>query len=369
MNVPQQTRQAGMAPVSASTSARIRISRSACIFFMLFAHVSIGVSHLAIFASPATPEKIQYLLLSSVLGHASVPLLTVVSGYLLASGRAKTYGLLVTSKFRSLLLPMMLWSLVSIIVLLAVQSYTGTSLYRPATVLDVINSVVALTSSPANYPLRFLRDLFVCMLVAPLLIRLSPRYGWPVLAILVVAALLDRTWPLFLRPQLPLFFFMGIMLAHRSIAWVDRFRVVWFAGAIALTLVRVTAYQYVYELPPLLDIVMRLFVAAAFWCLTRLVSERAYRAFKEVEPAVFLAFCSHTLTYGLLAMVATPFLGRFGDPLFPLYLVLQPIIALCLAYIAWRWFSWLPGFALFNAGKEGGSAKARATRVEVSSAI
>lgn len=368
MDVLRQDQQAHTSPLAASTSARIRISRSTCIFFMLFAHISTGLSQLEIFASPLTAVKVQYILLSSVLGHASVPLLTVVSGYLVASGRPKRYPVLVAAKVRSLLLPLMLWSLISIAMLVAAQSFTGKPLYQPATALDVVNSVTALTASPANYPLRFLRDLFVCMLLAPLFIRLSPRFGWPVLAILVVAALLERTWPLFLRAQLPLFFFIGVMLAHRSIAWVDRLRPVWFTGAIALTLLRVIAYQDVYEIPPLLDIVMRLFIAGSFWCFTRSVSERAYRVFKEVEPAVFLTFCSHTLTYGLLAIVATPFLGRYGDPLFPLYMVLQPIIALCLAYIAWRWFSWLPGFTLLNAGKEGGGGRLRTNRVEVSGA-
>lgn len=78
-----------------------------------------------------------------------------------------------------------------------------------------------------------------------------------------------------------------------------------------------------------LDLAVRLAAVIAFWRMAWALAGSAARAMLlRIEPYVFLLFCAHLI----LIWLGGPFLGKLtgplGSPLYPLYLILQPLLVL-----------------------------------------
>jgi hypothetical protein len=151
------------------------------------------------------------------LTRAAVPALSVLSGYLAASSRRASLADLIGRKARSLVLPFLVWNTAAIILLLLANEVWHFSpdllLARQSTYL-LVNGLTAFHGAPANAPLYFLRDLFLCFLAFSLLRRaVGTPQGFALMFLPVLANYaFGFDGRLIIRDTIPLFFLLGIGL-------------------------------------------------------------------------------------------------------------------------------------------------------------
>ncbi|MBC7957620.1 MAG: acyltransferase [Cytophagales bacterium] len=181
---------------------------------------------------------LQYIvnLVANGLGGIRVPVFFLIAGYVFFRNRKPGVGWFaakIGSRARSVLLPLILWSLLWLVIVAIAQelSYTagffsGKSMWSmPVSDYSlgrVVWAVFGTNSELFLYHLWFLRDLFVLVLLSPLihqLIRISR--GWVSLALLLLW-LLDVDNGLVSKDAL-FFFIIGchLAIAGRSIFWGD----------------------------------------------------------------------------------------------------------------------------------------------------
>ncbi len=320
-------------------SRGIAVARVICIFCVMFVHAWPS-SHGADLTGVVSPAfQLVFKLMVDVLGRSSVPLLSIVSGYLLASGGSQRWGHLISHRVRTLLVPLLLWNLVMVAVLVGGRSFDPTPWPIPRDAADWANMLLALQQPSVNVPVAFLRDLFVCIMFSPLLMVLLLRGR--ALTLLVLAALaanvvLDLTGVLLIRPMILLFFGCGIALrVHRIdvghaiirpwaivMALVLTAATAW--GPAALTTSSATASIEVATM-----VVRRFAVAYLFWCAALALADTRFGPrLRAIEPFIFLVFCSHAIIFALLSPIGRTLVGDIGNPLYPLYFFAQPVLAL-----------------------------------------
>lgn len=209
----------GTVAVAPGIPQRIQVMRTVLIAAIVVLHAPPVVSLGGILWEPS---DLLGTYLQNGLLRAAVPLLTAISGYLLfRSGLDRRPGELLARKSRTLLLPFLLWNLPLAAAVAWAQAHGalgGQRLYLgsgdPAAWAD---AVLALTGHPVNYPLHFLRDLFVLSLLAVAIGPVLRR--WPLatlLAVLAAFVTFDLDGLLVLRTDMPLMFFAGAVAAVRG---------------------------------------------------------------------------------------------------------------------------------------------------------
>jgi succinoglycan biosynthesis protein ExoH len=154
---------------------------------------------------------------------AVVPLLSMMSGWLFFSF-TNNVGSELTSRmgrrFKSLYLPLALWNLLYVAALWSIfQLNSGSPIlqeinidFATAAPLDYFNAVFAVTHHPIGFQFWFVRDLFVTVLVSPLLFLMLTR------APLIGATILGLGWLggfdfwIFFRSDVVFFFYLGGLL-------------------------------------------------------------------------------------------------------------------------------------------------------------
>jgi fucose 4-O-acetylase-like acetyltransferase len=270
-------------------------------------------------------------------GRASVPLLSIISGYLMVrldAGLSQRRRL--TKKVRSLLVPLVCWNLIA--VLLGAILDGGV---QARSWLQWADEIVALTAEPAIVPLYFLRDMFLCALLYPLLRALVDR--WPVPTILVALALSlgDWTYPVFIGSGPFLFFTIGIGIALgrlRAEPGPLGRRLILIAALLApafTTAVTTAMLTDSFDHPTLEAaftaglFVERVCGAWATWLLAGWVLRRPWADLvKGVEPMIFLVFCSHVLWLSLAWHLLRRLGLNYEHPLYPLFFLTAPLHAL-----------------------------------------
>lgn len=154
--------------------------------------------------------------------RATVPLLTVISGYLIfSSGLQKKPFKLTKSKLQTLIVPLILWNLPLAVAVFAIQKYGlishqfSAQLY-PFSIVNWINAVLGLFDNPINYPLNFLRDLFVVSILAPVMWPVLRRLPYIGLAAVLCIYYWNLDGSLILRNSMLISFYVGALAATRE---------------------------------------------------------------------------------------------------------------------------------------------------------
>ena len=351
------------APKLRSTmSDRIRIARTLCIFCMTFVHVQPGIAD-NVYDRDAGAFDIFYFLMTRIIGLSSVSLLSLVSGYLVVS----TYGKLgaqklYESKFQTLVVPLVAWNVVMLVLLVAYALLSGHWQDVPAaTPLGLGNALLALTEWPAVVPLWFLRDLFVCVLLVPVLLYGLKRQPLLAMAALVAFTLFGEPLMILQRPSLLLFFGLGMWLrvAGRDEAAIDRIAkplawglIVMVAVYLTIRIGRISIAEMDEGLRTTLDGLLRITMAAAFWRLTEVVRRSSLAEFATwLEPYTFFIFCSHAILFQFGGIAFRPVFGNYGAEFFWVTFLTLPLLAVISAVAGLQAIAWSkPLLYLFNAG-------------------
>lgn len=339
---------------------RIALVRLLCIGCMIYVHVPGNAVAEAVrgVSVPFASAALQSLVIEGP-GRASAALLSLVSGVLTAVALSRgTPTALYRRRFRSIVLPMLLWSgttialftLASLLLRQDLLGFVGAT--RVQTLTSYADSILFLTDAPygPTTHLGFLRDLFVCMLLSPLLLLALRHLGAAVLVALGALYLFDVESVVVLRPLIVFAFAIGLWLVDRGarLDALDGRWPLWLALFLVATAAVIASgtERALASAPSLwfaergLDLreavfypLTRLFGGLTIWTLAaKLVGTRWHVRLAALTPYVFVAFCSHYLVLSLLWSGALePLLGDSTNPLFLPWFVIAPFVAIAAA--------------------------------------
>ncbi len=328
-------------PSTRLDSNAIVVARVLCILGIVYAHAWTGRGGAWLLLNADTAQGMMRALFMETIGRSAVPLLGMISGWLVAGSALKRgYWRFVGGKARTILAPMLLWNALALS-LLGFAMWMGWN-YGPR-INDLPRFIFEEMTSfsemnKVNFQTPFLRDLFVLMLLAPVLIRL--RSGW--LALLTATVLAWSVWnwyfPLILRPQVALFFLIGILarrfgVAERIAGTRWRWLLPPFLVFAAIKFdFAVFDWYFAWEHKPVamaVEIALRLSAAALLWRLCIALADRPSLAlFRRIEPYAFFFFCAHMIFIWLFAQHVGKIVGPLGSPLYPLFFLPLPIYLL-----------------------------------------
>ena len=230
-------------------SQRITAIRFPLACFVIFIHFNVTEVNLAgkmmAVTAPLYVEIIRHLI-ANVWGGIAVPLFFIISGYLFAA-KPKPAKVTVKSKFQGIVVPYILWTLITAALFFAAQSFAFTRPYftqeqniiRFWKEIDVIKAFFGRTQPDADYyhPLVYqfwyLRNLLVFFCISPLIKIAVQKIPFSYLALILGATILRLAGifpdPFWIFPAL--FYFslgfyavrhiQGVLNALDSLRWRD----------------------------------------------------------------------------------------------------------------------------------------------------
>ncbi len=275
--------------------------------------------------------------------RVGVPCLSAISGYLLfRRGLAGLdYGKVLRSKSRTVLVPFLIWNFAFLGLVMLAQSRGIGFGYLPDIVHagphELTTLAFAIDGLPINMPLYFLRDLLLCIILAPLLGLAVQKYPRITLAILFLYAILPVPGLIFLKKGILFGFAFGIYasLYRIDIRILDRH-----AKKIALvfltvaTLLATALYRTGPDHPPLVDVARNLIAISgivASWAISAiLIRIPLGTRLARTEGLSFWIFCAH---YPLLIAFWMLWNRMAEAQHYPLFYVLAPLLTLVVLVI------------------------------------
>lgn len=316
--------------VPASIGERIAILRPLLIFGIVYVHTG-GVGD-AIAWEWSNPFEYFLAVFRDGLFRASVPMLTLISGYLLFGAHLDQFpAKLFKKKFRTLTVPFLIFNLGFIALMLPMEAFTGFAHRNVLIGADMhtwADYLFALTDSPYNYPLYFLRDMMVLVLLAPLFGWLLRKTPWIGLAAVFGIFYFNLDSHLVLRSTSAILFYIGGMAAlyRWNLHAFDKY------AKLCVLLIALACL-----LPIALRIPDRAWLALALpfliWPATSLLPGRGRALALKYNRYSFFVFVAHApimfFSWELVLRYA-----RFIP--FPIYFVLSPIVTVAFLIVVYE---------------------------------
>jgi len=267
--------------------------------------------------------------------RATVPVLTLISGYLLfRSGLDQDWRRLFNKKVRTIVLPFLVFNLFVLAGALAAQHLLGLRMSYQLIPFDTqtwLDAAFGMSASPINYPLNFLRDLIVLMVFAPLLGFILRNWAWPGFAAVFLIFFNNLDGTLILREIMPIMFYVGGMAATRNwdLLALDRYALP-SLGLLVVLCVCVVHFQvgnttYFRFVAPFL-----------IWSAAALLHDtRPGRWLQSQSKASFFIFLAHAP----LLLVSWVMYQKLGDHIpYPLYWIAAPVAIVAILGLAYHTF-------------------------------
>ena len=226
--------------------------------------------------------------------HFAVPLFFVISGYMFVHSYEKHgWGDLLRHKFRSLYVPMVIWSVLGLVLCLPIRVYSH---HDVPTILEVCKLPLMLFRSESAH-FWYVRALIVWFVAAPLVAYVARRTwcAW----LLMVSALLIPSDSLAARLHVPVavvFFLLGTQLVRvkcdRSAHWGVVGSLVCIVGLILSFLFKVQVSEHYFSV-----LLEPLFMVGLLWCGYDVVDAKVHIGkFPEGLNVLFFVYCMHLMT-------------------------------------------------------------------------
>jgi hypothetical protein len=310
-----------------SRSDSIRVARVFCIFFMSYVHLHFFA--LDLYASDV--YKVIRTVLVDVLGRSSVPLLSIISGFL-AWGvfQREKSSRVFKNRARKILVPMIIWnSIGAALISFKVGSFSG---------FEFFNSVLPLAAPGAYTHLDFLRDIYVMTLATPLLICLVRRAPLLLLVAAIGVLFYDLNMYFVLRNQIFFFYAVGLFFAVYKIDFaasdflIGLLSAFVFVGVCVVEVAELYGYDstgYYYD-----NFVRRPLMVVFSWCLCVWLARGYFsRVFVYLERYVFLFFLSHVFIFSLIGAVFYRFKFLHSDIAYAVVWLVSPVVAYFLVVV------------------------------------
>jgi succinoglycan biosynthesis protein ExoH len=303
-----------------------------------------------------------------------VPLLSMISGWLFfsfpADPNSAPAGALarrIGRRFTSLYLPLLFWNALFLVLMLALFRFAPDhALLRElnidfggASELDYVDAVFGITQHPIGFQFWFVRDLFLTVLISPVLwavLRTAPYAGAVALGLIWITG--NDLW-IFFRTDVLFFFYLGGLIRMRAwpveIGW--RTTLAFLAAYVALVALRTGVPFFLDEHSALITAAtrgMRLFGVVACWGLVLKIAPTRLGA--AVARYGGLAFFLHAAHYPLLAEVKIllwPLLPAETDGWMLAHYGISVLVTVTIGMAAGLLLArlWPNGFALLNGGR------------------
>lgn len=154
------------------------------------------------------------LFFSHGLGRAATPMLFFLSGLFFFKDFPTQYRRKVERRIYTLLIPFLAWNFYCFILLKSVQANWANDFYFPFfyNFVEKINWWEPFYLR-MSYPLWFLQDLMLMVIISPLIYLVLKRLRWPFLLSLFVASIFADSFPLFASTESLLYFSLGGMIS------------------------------------------------------------------------------------------------------------------------------------------------------------
>ncbi len=332
--------------MTANDSLAIKICRVMCIFFVMYVHVNPS-NDIWLEKVPSNLSYIQHIgdILLNVLGRASVPALSVLGGYLAVSAynRRSNWWKYVKERWQTIVIPMITWNIILIILSILIFATIGASTdvvrkmspFQHMSPLVLADLITSYNNGSATIALNFLRDIFVCSLMFPLINQLVKRFDVAGVGIIWLVGLTVTFSPIVLKANILMFFTAGVYFALHSTRLIPSPRV-----ALKLIATLLIVFGLVYFLPALSayagkvpNTIFRVLVTTAFLMASITLSRiNAGKLLARLEPMTYLLFLSHTTIFLVLWGVWQRLFGNEMTWPYPLFFIIAPIIAVFIVY-------------------------------------
>lgn len=304
---------------------------------IVFVHVPYGPQTSPFLGANGFIDWIRVFLGDSIF-RVGVPCLSAISGYLLFRRGldAFDYGKTIRSKARTVLLPFLIWNL-SFLAFVCIAQGQGIGFgYLPdainATLRELATLAFASEAPPVNIPLYFLRDLLLCILLAPILGLLIKRYPLAALTVFFIYAVFPIPNGIFLKKSILFGFSCGIYASLHKIdirlldPHAERISALFLTAAVLLA---TALYWTGPDFPAVIDILRNLTAICGIvgsWAISAiLVRSRLGMRLSQTEGLSFWIFCAH---YPVLVGFWM-FWNKAAEPeLYPLFYFSAPLLAL-----------------------------------------
>lgn len=322
--------------ISEAVSRQIAIARVICILAVIYVHSPPYGDYVP--TEIASIDGVMWVV-REVLARSSVPLLSIVSGFLTARLDTGSYADQLRKKAKTLLVPLVLWNIIA----LAKESVTSGGKLPPLDALPRL--LLGFDGYPQLLQLYFLRDVFVCNLLLPVFLLGIRQWPRVTLALLLANAVANADLALFTNSAIPLFFAVGLALGEGQLSANAMLRrpALWAASA-ALVLVAVAVLPFAFGVsarnwPGMIEnavvVVQRVAGSIVFWYAAGLALNRsAGRLTRRIEPIIFFVFCSHPLLLGAAWLVYRAIGLNPESPIVLLFFLASPVIVLVLSIIS-----------------------------------
>lgn len=340
---------ASAVPVSSDLSLKIELARVLLISAIVFHHIRIP-AELSFF----TWDNLGYVrgYLQIGIFKTATTALTIVSGYLLFSSRfEETPAAHIRKKFWTLLVPLVLWNIPGALVLYYLHTH-GLYLNKFPDLTDFANwpnALTALTHESVNLPLHFLRNLFVCNLVALLIAGFFRKHALAALIMIVVIGVFDLDGDVMTRDDILIGFFLGAFIAVARIhhGAIDRLFPV---TAPAFLISAFVMFYWQVDYDTVWGLLHRLLSFFAVWPLIGYISrfDVSRLIARKYARFAFFTFLSHYyVSMGLFAAWS-----RFVSlKLFFIYFLIAGPVTIAICVVAQRLGQWLaPGLLALSTG-------------------
>ena len=207
--------------ISEETSKRITSLRFLLIVLVVFIHANLKADdalnyYKLDFIQPKWIEIVKNFI-SGTLGGAAVPLFFLFASYIQFSKKDK-YVCLLRKRSKSILLPYILWTVITIILYLIAHSIPQTALFfqNPNNIIKNWNILDYLKAfayhdfsmglkSPLVYQFWFLRELMIFIVLSPIFVLMCKKFGGGLLVLISVFAITGT--PLYFTVSTSAFFF------------------------------------------------------------------------------------------------------------------------------------------------------------------
>ncbi|QZD95095.1 acyltransferase [Qipengyuania gelatinilytica] len=300
----------------------------------MYVHVVSGSSGFPV-TGQFSADDVLFRVFATTLGQASVPLLTVLSGWL-AYSTTKAYPEMLRGKVGRLVVPLILWNAVMLLLMVA-HELAGGREDLPRTLRDWFTALSGIGGKPANIPLGFLRDLFLTFAIFPLLRWIVDKWG-PFAVLLAFAfTIIVPTTPVLQRTMILAFFTLGLWLRSVEISKINS-KTVALCAIWAVTSLSYEFWSLATTEPAatsrLVLVADRVAIAGIMWALCyRIAGTSLGQNLTKISPIAFFLFCVHFPLFRVLAVPLQPIFGELGEPLFPIYFMIQPILGLIACFL------------------------------------
>lgn len=334
-----------LARVPAELSAKIELLRITCIVCVVCVHIPSPFDEGQKFSSGSV--EFIYNFLTFALFRAGTPTLSIISGYLLfRSFDLSNYTKIIEKKLQTVLLPAVAWG-TGMTFLLFIGQQSGVIERR---IFDLVgggafaylDAIFGISHLPFDGPIYFLYDLFVCIVLSPIIyfvLRYLPWTGACILIILWLSGVCSKLW---IRGDILFGFYVGGLLAlHNLNLAISRGRALILLGIFVACCALLAWHTTVISQPQIDKTVsfevnlLRFLGPLAMWSYATLFTKAALaRRLTKYGSIALFVFCSHEPIVRLMGREYFSILGEEGATYYPIFYVAAFVTVILLALAA-----------------------------------